>query len=414
MKFDVIIIGGGLAGMTAAIRLAESGVKVAVVSAGRSALLFNTGSFGLFGFDTAHNRVNDRTKAIAELPAVHPYSKIGAGDIPALADDALKLLERCGLSFRYFSDQNNHDRISPLGIFRPAWLTLDGLICESTLDDMPYRRVALIGIAGFLDFYPRFIASSLRKEGYECDVFTVDTPDLQALRMSETEMRAINIERTLHGYGLIRFAEELKKLDIPSDATLILPAVVDKAELEIFNEFLRRPFLFAPTLGVSLPGISIHNAMVRRLKKLGGRIFNGHRVNGADYENNCLTGVTTDKLDDDRLVADNYIFAAGSFFSHGLVAKPDSIVEPVFGLDVDAPKEHSTWFTPDLFGAQPVMKSGVATDSNFKAKRGGKVITNLYAVGSVLSGADSVHEESGAGVAMLTALKVADDIIKQN
>ncbi|MDE5568871.1 MAG: glycerol-3-phosphate dehydrogenase subunit GlpB [Muribaculaceae bacterium] len=414
MRFDTIIIGAGLAGMTAAIRLAESGAKVAVVSAGRSALLFNTGSFGLLGFDTAHNKVNDRAKALTELPEDHPYSKIGAGGIPSLADEARALLERCGLAFRCSSNWNNHDRISPLGIFRPAWLTLDGLICESTLADMPYRRAAVVGLAGFLDFYPRFIAASLRKAGYECDVFTVDTPDLQALRASETEMRAVNIERTLHGYGLIRFAEELKKLNIPSDATLILPSVIDKDELEIFNQFLRRPFLFAPTLGVSLPGISIHNAMVSRLKELGGRIFNGHRVNGADYEDNRLTGVTTDKLDDDRLVADNYIFAAGSFFSHGLMAEPDSIVEPVLGLDVDAPQERSAWFTPDLFGAQPVMKSGVATDGDFKAKRDGKAITNLYAVGSVLSGADSVREDSGAGVAMLTALRVADSIIKHN
>lgn len=412
MKFDTIIIGAGLAGLTSAIRLAEKGVKVAVVSAGRSALLFNTGSFGLLGCDASHSEINDRSQALSELPADHPYSRIGAENIPALADDARALLERCGLKFQCACGNKNHNRISPLGIFRPSWLTLDGLLTENMSPDN--RHIALVGIAGFLDFYPRFIAASLRKAGYECDVFTVDTNDLRALRSSESEMRAVNIARMMHGYALIRFADEIKKLNISSDATIVIPAVVEKSELEIFQDLLRRPFLFAPTLGVSFPGISIQNAMLSRLKDLGGRIFNGQRVIGAYFEKNRLTGVLTDKLDDDKLVADNYIFATGSFFSHGLVAKPDSIVEPVFGLDIDAPKDRSTWFTPDLFGGQPVMKSGVATDSIFRAKRNDDIVTNLYVVGSALSGADSVREESGAGVAMLTALNVADTILKQN
>lgn len=413
MKFDTIIIGGGLAGMTAAIRLADNGLRAAVVSAGRSALLFNTGSFGLLGFDDSNNPVKDRDMAIAALPAEHPYSKIGAENVQSLAAEAHALLERCGLTFKCSPEQNNHQRISPLGIFRPSWLTLDGLISENSVAETKSRRIAIAGIAGFLDFYPRFIAATLRKSGYECDIFTVDTPDLQAQRMSESEMRALNIERILHGYALIRFAEELKKLDIPADATLVLPAVVDKAELEVFNELIRRPVLFAPTLGVSLPGVHINDMMVRRLKQLGVRIFNGHRVNGANFEGGRLTAVTTDKLDDDLLVADNFIFAAGSFFSHGLVAQPDAIIEPVLGLDTDAPHDRDAWFVKDLFGKQPVMKSGIATDSDFKAKRGGNTVDNLYAVGSALSGADSVHEESGAGVAMLTALTVADKIIKQ-
>ena len=412
MKFDTIIIGGGLAGLTAALRLAENGVKVAVVSAGRSALLFNTGSFGLLGYDASHNEIKDWSKVIFELQPNHPYSLIGAGNISTLADDAHALLDRCGLKFQSADGSKNHNRISPLGIFRPSWLTLDGILTENLSPDN--RHIALVGIAGFLDFYPRFIAAALRKAGYECDVFTVDTNDFRALRSSESEMRAVNIARVLHGYAIIRYADEIKKLNIPSDATIVLPAVVEKYELEIFRELMRRPFLFAPTLGVSLPGLSIQNAMCSRLKALGGRIFNGHRVIGAHFENNRLVSVMTDKLDDDKLVADNYIFAAGSFFSHGLVARPDSIVEPVLGLDIDAPQDRSTWFTTDLFGAQPVMKSGVATDDEFKVKRDGKVIANLYAVGSALPGADSVREESGAGVAMLTALNVANTILKQN
>ena len=62
--------------------------------------------------------------------------------------------------------------------------------------------------------------------------------------------------------------------------------------------------------------------------------------------------------------------------------------------------------------AQSLDKVCVATDDRFRIKIHGKTQENVYAIGSVLSGFDALQEGCGAGVSLLTALYVADNLKK--
>ena len=62
---------------------------------------------------------------------------------------------------------------------------------------------------------------------------------------------------------------------------------------------------------------------------------------------------------------------------------------------------------------KPFMAAGVVTDEQFKVAVGGAAVDNLYGCGAILSGYNPVKEGCGAGVAMFTALKVAENILNR-
>ena len=56
------------------------------------------------------------------------------------------------------------------------------------------------------------------------------------------------------------------------------------------------------------------------------------------------------------------------------------------------------------------MEFGVATDNEFHAIKDGRPLENLYAIGSILSGHNSLKLIDDTGVAVMTALQVARQI----
>ena len=144
----------------------------------------------------------------------------------------------------------------------------------------------------------------------------------------------------------------------------------------------------------SVPGIRAQQQLRRSFEALGGVYMLGDTVVKADFKGNRVQAVYSINHGDISFVAENFVLASGSYFSNGLVARPDS------------------WYDKSFFNKQNYMTFGVATDDKLRIKIKGEVQQNLFAAGSVLSGSNTIHEGCGAGVSMLTALFVADNLIK--
>ncbi|MBD5213429.1 MAG: glycerol-3-phosphate dehydrogenase subunit GlpB [Bacteroidales bacterium] len=412
MKFDTIIIGGGLSGMTAGITLARAGQRVAIFSTGQSALQFSSGSMELLG-QLDGEPVERPTEAFDSLPESHPYRRIGKAKWLDLLGHVQPMLSEAGIN-TIGDTSRNRWRLTPLGKIKPAWLTLDDFATFTSPDKLPWRSVALVNITDFIDFYPRFLAPTLERRGVKCRQESVTIPRLEKLRRSSTEMRAPTVARLLDDDAIRQIAGRLNVIARDVDA-LIMPAVVglrDDHQLTLLRRLIVKPVYFVTTMSASVPGIRIQMQLDAYFKKLGGMLFPGDTVVKANMDGDKIRAVYTVNHGDEPLEADNYMLASGSFFGNGLVALPDRIIEPVLGLDVEAPGLRAEWYKPDLYDAQPFMAFGVKSDESFRPSLDSRTISNLYAVGSILGGCNPIKEGCGAGVAILTAMFAADKILE--
>ena len=407
MKFDVVIIGGGLAGLMCGIRLQNGGKKCVIVSAGQSALHFSSGSFDLLNKLPDGSDVVNPLDAVEKLDAGHPYRKVG-GLFGSYAGEAKKQLAESGVPVAGEALRSTY-RITPMGTMKPTWLTMGDFIAFPSGESLPGSKILIVNIAGFLDFNTKFIADSFEKRGAECRIIAVSVPETERLRVSPTEMRAPNIARTFENKDTLNAL--LSKIGTESDGFDCF-GLSDSVSVKMLSDRLDCKVCLVPTMPPSVPGIRSQMSLRRAFERLGGVFMLGDTVVKADFEDNKVVRIYTENHGDYGIEAGSYVLATGSYFSKGLVARPDSVAEPVFGCDVDCSANRADWYDVSFFKPQDYMRFGVVADGGFHAVKDGKAVCNLYAIGSVLGGFNALQQGCGAGVSMITALYVADNIIK--
>ena len=186
MKYDVIIIGGGLSGLVCGIRLQKTGISCAIVSAGQSALHFSSGTFDLLGRMPDGTEVEEPMKAIGNLDPGHPYSVIGVENVARHASYAREFLKECGIDVSGNPERNTY-RITPTGERRPAWLTLNDFTPLPSKDSKIDDKVLIINISGYLDFNTSFIAEALEKQGTSCRIEAICLEEME--RLAEIKLK---------------------------------------------------------------------------------------------------------------------------------------------------------------------------------------------------------------------------------
>ncbi|PKH09410.1 glycerol-3-phosphate dehydrogenase subunit GlpB [Moritella sp. Urea-trap-13] len=434
MKFDSIIIGGGIAGYTAGLRSLEAGLKTAIISNGQSALHFSSGSIDLLSHTPTGKVIRNPAaifdKFTQEFPT-HPYSKVGKKTVFESMQWYKNLLTNAGMPLTQQDNGDNHLRITPLGTLKSTWLSQPYVQqLPMQLTEHAIKRIVVVQINDFRDFNAKMVTDNLIQipefKDVEITHANISIDGFSGLKRNACELRSIDIARILTNDSEIKALADKLLAIASADDIVILPAVTGNGmglkTLKQLYALTNLTFHEVPTMPPSMLGIRLEETMIDLFIKRGGMLLKGDQVTHGDIAEDAsnngelnLKRVYTRNLESMPLAADNFIFASGSFFNKGLIGHHDKLQEPVFDLDMNSLEQRSTWYNPQFFSAdsQPFLSLGIKTNQTFNPMLKGKAINNLFCAGSNLGGYNPVAEGSGSGVAISTAYHAVNQLLQK-
>lgn len=433
MNYDVIVIGGGVAGYSAALKCLENGLKTAVVSSGQSALHFSSGSVDLLSHSPVTGQLVEfpmqEIEALTESKPEHPYSKLGVSHIRKSMDWYCSLMEKEGLPLTHQQNYANHMRITSMGTLKATWLSQPYVQqIDFSFDCLKgIKRIVLLSMPGFRDFQPQIAQGNLARYGQFRDIEVVteaiDIAGFAEVNRNPNEFRSIDISRILRNDK--EFKELVTQLSsiASKDDLVVMPAMMGNGDgLELLHQLKIETgltFHEVPTMPPSLLGIRIEDLMMRTFIRNGGSLLKGDEVLGGKLKEEegelTVTSLSTKKMAEIEISAKHYVLASGSFFSKGIVAHRTHVVEPIFDLDIQEVGEREQWSQPEFFTQEPhkFLSFGVKTDKNFHPSIAGKRVKNLFCAGAILANYNPVAHGCGSGVAISTACYAVDNILAE-
>jgi glycerol-3-phosphate dehydrogenase subunit B len=394
---DVVVIGVGLAGLTAAVRLAEGGARVLVLAKGVGATHLGPCTIDVLGY--APERVDRPAEALASLGPEHPYSLVGRdGVADAVAWFKERLPYAGGLDFNMLLP-------TAVGALKPS------AIVPETMAAGDVRgggfAVCVVGLRALKDFHAPLLADNLERAGVEARSVELDlSPERRA------DVNALGFAR---GFDDPAFrAEVAAQLSgrLGAAERVAFPAVlgVRGGAWRELQERLAREVFEVPTLPPSVPGMRVFAVLRERLRRAGGRVILNATVVGAEREGARVRALRAriglrEAVHEARWV----VLATGGFAAGGLEldsrwhARETALGLPVAGVP------SGERFLPEYFADHPIARAGVAVDGSLRPEG----LENVLVVGASLAGAVPWREKSGDGISLSTGHRAAELVLAE-
>jgi glycerol-3-phosphate dehydrogenase len=414
---DILVIGAGLAGLSAAWQATQRGRRVRVIAKGWGSLYWHAGCIDVLGYlpgdpTTPVESPLAAVQSLIQKSPQHPYGLAGTDHLRLSLEAIQDLCNEYGYPLRSTLDKNgelsNWLLPTALGAPRPTCLAPEMMIAGDLRNPAP---MLVLGFARFPDFYPELIADNLTLQGISAKGLTVELPEL--LTRGQVTGRVLAEAFDKADFRL-RAAEAIKTQAgalIQSNARLGLPAVLGLTRpMEVkqhLEALLGLPVFEIPTLPASIPGIRLHKILTRAIEKTGGRVFDGMQVAGSETGQAGELALVWSEAAARRKShrAQNFVLATGGLLGGGLKARYEGWIEEVVcSLNIQAPEDRAGWFNRQFLGQEPhpVYAAGVRVNQRFQPvdDRGQPVYTNLYAAGGILAQGDFLRERSLDGVGL--------------
>lgn len=452
IESDVLVIGRGLAGLTAGIAAARSGASVRLVADKESTLRQASGLVDVLGYRpdrsgpipgsgerpaavgsisggsvTRHVPTSrppttplvDPFEAIAGLPETHPYRILGERGVRA----GLELFDDVA-GDAYVGAHTDRNALVPTqgGGLKPT--ARYPRSSAAGLASVPHDTL-LVGFESLPDFDAPLAAAHLERAGVP---FSVRGETIQFPGELRPDAALTRYARALDANELLR----LEGTSLPARTAVaervndVLRSSMDEAAVERVGfpallgldqpDAVRTDIAAALDTDVfevpmgppSLPGMRLERLLEGALQSAGASLAVGNEVVDYDARHGRIDRVHVDRNGARvQYRAEEYVLATGGLVGKGIASDRTQVREPVFDCPVSHPRERYDWFGDEAFDAHPFARFGVSVDVDMRPLDcdGDPEYENVRAAGSVIGGHDFPAEKSGAGVSLATGCR---------
>ena len=403
-KTDVVVVGSGIAGMSAALVAAQCGKKVTLLTHGVGSLAISSGCLDVLGYVNG-TRVSNPFDGMDLLPAEHPYSLIGEDSIREAVAWFMELTRRGDLDFAKAAE-GNHNLITVMGTLKPSYLCPDSFN-PAYLEDV--HRAVVVTVEDMKDVHPGLIIDQLHRYEKYADLELVEAVLPNPMGSAHRNITPLDIARYVETpEGLEWLKNSLAPYAKLYRVFLVPPICGMKHSQQIWNKLcdaLNIKLIEMVSIPPGVAGLRLREIFKKALNAAGVYTVENTEVVRAEVEQGaCKALFTMTSAGENRWEADEFIIASGGLLGGGIGTAPGKAWETIFGLSLDMPANTEEWSSPDIFGSSLFASMGVKANNELKPidNEGNVLLSNVRFAGRILGGYDFAAEKSGHGVALAT------------
>ncbi len=431
-KKRVVVVGMGMAGCMAAYGAHAAGHEVTLLGTGAGSLSIGGGCVDVLGYVRTADGVRpvrgnpfDSISLLPTLsPAAHPYALLGAKAVHKGLRAFHALMKKQGLVLQssgaaegeYAENSENTIVATIMGTLKPTYLCAPSHDVRRALVKGANTRIAVVSVDAIRDCHPILVAQELQQRALFKEArFTTAT-----LSWSKGKAR-----RPLSPLDVARFVDteegrawlvaQLLLISQDVDAFLMPPILGVRASAwDDVQTRLQRPIVEMVAMPPGVGGLRIFTAFMRALRNMGVNVVENATVTHAECEGTrCTALLAKGEGAVRRHAGDAFVIATGGVLGGGIVTRPGSAQEAIFGLPVEAPVNPEEWSLQELFAEHPFASMGVRVNERFLALDafGAPMFSNVHFAGRILGAYDYVTEKSGNGVAATTGWHVGNQLV---